>query len=99
MKKQETEITIAEWARRQGITRQAAGKRIRTLGIPRAPGGGVYEEEADAQVVARLDTTKRRGAPQTGPAEELNEARTRRFAPRRARSACTMKRSSTTGWW
>ena len=64
--------------RRQGITRQAAGKRIRTLGIPRAPGGGVYEEEADAQVVARLDTTKRRGAPQTGPAEELNEARTRR---------------------
>lgn len=78
MKNEKTEISVAEWAKRQGLSRQAAYRRIESLGIPRSP-GGVYKEEADELVSARLDTRKQRGgARQSIQGEELNKARTRR---------------------
>jgi len=40
-------VTVTQWAEAQGITRQAANKRIREHRIPRHAGGKIDPDEAD----------------------------------------------------
>lgn len=74
------EIPVSEWARRCGISVQAANKRIRTLGIARGPRGGVDPAVADRVVAERIDARQQRpkaagpvGQPATDRAVETRE--------------------------
>lgn len=47
--------SVAEWAKRHGISRQAAYKRIREHGIPQLSGGKIDFDAADARFAASVN--------------------------------------------